>query len=339
MSGLLKQLRIALGAFEAMSPEDQEHALVSLAHSLGFAVIKRGQGRAAVGDDSKSPNAVRQARHRERRRNTHGVTEALRSNVTSNAPNEESNVNSNAEVTLGNVTRNALGDNRGSLSLLSPSGSAGSLSGSSSLLPSPEGGPDAGAVPADCLSQPSTIPPPPEPIATPRTYNAAVLVDHFTAGVNSEGGVWVCSRGKPWTDLAAALQPHVAADGRPGAGTALPKVLGRRWLQYCGGFPRDGFKAAAWLSEGAPEKPRQTAQTAASEAQEAAAKARRAEEAKQRERDHDRRKREELAVPPPPEALALATALAAPSDTRVRARPRNEQLDELEEMAKAGGER
>ncbi len=119
--------------------------------------------------------------------------------------------------------------------------------------------------------------------------------------------------------------------------------LGARWFAYCGGAPRDAWKAAAWLSEGGPEKPRQAPQTPASEAQERAAKARRAEEAKARERDYERKKREEMAAPPPPEALAFLRSTPA-SGTRMRTaedadvQAQLEQLMAEEERLKAAGD-
>lgn len=141
-----------------------------------------------------------------------------------------------------------------------------------------------------------------EPKPVVRRVNPSALVEHFVAGVNEAGGVWTCASGKPFADLAAALQAHAAVEPAPERGLAVCRALGNRWFAYCDGHPRDAWKAAAWLGEGAPaSKP----VPAAVQAGDAAAKARRAEEAKMREREQERRRREEEAVPMPSEARAL----------------------------------
>lgn len=157
-----------------------------------------------------------------------------------------------------------------------------------------EGGPLDSRTPA---ADPGALP-------APLRRNPAVLVEMFTAGVNEAGAFWVCGRGKPHEDLAAALQPHVAAGGDLRA-TLLS--LGRRWLAYCAGAPRDAWKAASWLSEGAPERPRQDTQAAINEAQERAAVRRRAKEAKAREVEWREQKGRSIA--PPPEVAALVAGL------------------------------
>jgi hypothetical protein len=164
-----------------------------------------------------------------------------------------------------------------------------------------------------------------------KRFNPAALVEHFVAGVNDAGGMWVCPSGKPFTDLAAALQPWAAkvSFGTPGP-LERCSLLGRRWFAYCGGAPRDAWKAAAWLGEGAPEEPRRP--PAPREVQESAAKARRSEEAKARERDAERRKREEQAVPAPPEVRAKLSALFEQPGSQTRVKSAQEQAEELERM-------
>jgi hypothetical protein len=140
------------------------------------------------------------------------------------------------------------------------------------------------------------------PVALPpRRLNPVALIDAFSAGVNSEDGVWPTPTGKPSMDLAAALNAHArkAVDSP----TKLVEALGARWFRFCGGAPRDAWKAAAWLGEGAPEKPGAAPQN------DAQAHRERSELAKARERDQERLKRQQEAVRPPPEVLAMANGI------------------------------
>jgi len=137
--------------------------------------------------------------------------------------------------------------------------------------------------------------------------NPIVLVEQFVAGVNSAGGVWTASRGKPSADLGAALDPHARrTTARGESPVEICRGLGARWFAFCAGAPRDAWKAAAWLGEGAPEK---AGAPAPSDAQ---ALHQRREAAKLRERDQERLKLAQAAVPATAEARAALAELFQP---------------------------
>lgn len=165
----------------------------------------------------------------------------------------------------------------------------------------------------------------------PKRFNPGALVEFFVGGVNAAGGVWNCASGKPFTDLGSALQPHVAK-----AANVLGRSheLGEAWFTYCAGAPRDAWKAAAWLGEGAPERPRSKVGAEPTNEREAVAvAARRGAEARAREGDRARTRREEQRAPPPAEALELLSRWAIPPPAP-EPRAADEQLTEL---AKLGG--
>jgi hypothetical protein len=142
------------------------------------------------------------------------------------------------------------------------------------------------------------------PAEPPRRFPPSILVEGFAAGVNAEGGTWTCGRGKPFVDLAAALQPHAEKSG--GRAEARCIELGERWANYCGGAPRDAWKAAAWLGEGAPERSRPAPAQAAEERADAV---RRREHARSIERDKERAEIAKFAVGLPPELAATIAAI------------------------------
>ena len=138
-----------------------------------------------------------------------------------------------------------------------------------------------------------------------KRFNPAALVEHFVAGVNEAGGVWTCAGGKPFTDLSAALQPWASKAGNP---LGQVRVLGGRWFAYCGRMPRDAWKAASWLGEGAPERQAKPGEAIPlTEAQERRAKALRAESARKRDEEYEREKASW--GPPTPETMVQMRGL------------------------------
>jgi hypothetical protein len=158
----------------------------------------------------------------------------------------------------------------------------------------------------------------PELSTPPRRFNEAGLVDCFTFGVNEAGGVWTCARGKPHSDLAQALGPHAerwAIDpSKPPNMAQMCVRLGARWFAYCGGAPRDAWKAAAWLGEGAPERPRSAMPQRPEEAaQDLHERSRAVERRQATKRDAEYERREREAVRAPPEVQRVLTEMFSPA--------------------------
>jgi hypothetical protein len=177
--------------------------------------------------------------------------------------------------------------------------------------------------------------------APARRFNPAAIVDAFAAGVNEAGGTWTCASGKPFTDLAAALQPHTsraygAATGQTKSIPVWMHQLGLRWFAYCAGMPRDAWKAAAWLGEGAPERPRSAMPQRPDEAAQDVHERSRAVERRQApRRDAEYKRRECEAVRAPPEVQAQLNALWSPA-SEVRVKTAEEQAATL--LASGGDE-
>ena len=135
--------------------------------------------------------------------------------------------------------------------------------------------------------------------------NASALVTAFAGGVNGPtGGTWAEPRGKPFSDLADALQLHVVQNERE-ALISMPLILcrnlGARWTTYCEGLPKSAFAARDWLGEGAPERKPNPAET------ERQTTLRRNREAAAREKA--RKEDEGRRGPPPPHVAAAMREL------------------------------
>lgn len=269
--------------------------------------------------------------------------EANRMQKEANAKQTRSKQDAKEQASLLTSSRALLGKGVGGFSLSSDldlplSQRSGEVTGQVSTGESPgDGAPNARGVGPSPSAEPAAVAAAPDPA---RRLNPVALVEHFQAGVNEAGGVWTPGGRGPCADLAQALQPHATRLHVPGE-SSIPlercKALGRRWLAFCGGAPRDAWKAAAWLGEDAPASPRASPAMAADDA---ADRARRSREAETRENDRRRTRDLERRSSAPPEALALVASLgrADPPSGVQRVASADEQADELQRLFAAEGE-
>lgn len=152
------------------------------------------------------------------------------------------------------------------------SGSSDFSSPSEQIQKEPDQGNRARELSPDCLNSTSSLPPPPEDAnedwglgvhpATGERSNPTALVDMFIDGVNRKvGGTWTVATGKPYGDLARALQVHLDKHRRDSplfTPMAFLRELGGRWVAYCEGEPEGAFQARDWLGKGAPAEKRQS---------------------------------------------------------------------------------